>query len=170
MKRTYFRSLLAVACTALLASSCYKEGSDDGVGAIYGQWLLDTQTVTFETSVGGNGSTNRTVVDFTDTGCYLELGLEGASAHLGVDYAVTIFSYNPDSKRIDFPRGLSVSGGGKVFALTGSYDVTELTDRKLVLSQKDYGISIGSIVEANQTATYEFHKTEVLNGKEQKQY
>ena len=168
-KRTLFRSLMGLACTAVLATACYKENADDE-SAIYGQWMLDTQTVLIETSVSGSGHQNKTVVDFTGTGCYLELGVEGASARLGFDFAVSVYSYDAGSKRIDFPRGLSVEDGGRAFVLAGSYDVTELTDKKLVLTQKDIGVSLGSILDANQTAVYEFHKKEDTAGREPAQY
>ena len=171
MNRTLFRTLSALACTTVLAVSCYKENADgDKTSAIYGHWVLDTQTIVVEAAVGGTGSTNRTVVDFTGSGCYLELGVEGASARLGIDFAVAIFSYDADSQRLDFPRGLSVKGDGKTFILAGSYDVTELNDKKLVLSQKDIGVSIGSLVDASQTAIYEFHKKEDTAGREERQY
>lgn len=171
MDRKIFRSLLAIACVVSLASSCYKENATgDDASAIYGQWMLDTETVIIEASVSGNGTTNRTVVDFTGTGCCLELGVEGASARMGWDMAVTLFSYDAGSRRIDFPRGLSVSDDGKALVLIGSYDVTELTDKKLVLTQKSIGVSIGSILDATQTATYEFHKKEDPSGREPAQH
>ena len=164
------KGLLAIACIAVSAVSCYKDGPDNGGDAsIYGKWMLDTQTVLIETSVAGSGSNNKTVVDFGGTGCYLELGNEGAAAYLGFDIDVSTFSFNAESKRIDFPRGLSVSDNGKAFVLYGSYDVTELTDSKLTLKQTDIGVSIGSIVSANQTAIYEFHKKEDQAGREEKE-
>lgn len=164
------KGLLAIACIAVSAVSCYKDGPDNGGDAsIYGKWMLDTQTLLIETSVAGSGSNNKTVVDFGGTGCYLELGNEGAAAYLGFDIDVSTFSFNAESKRIDFPRGLSVSDNGKAFVLYGSYDVTELTDSKLTLKQTDIGVSIGSIVSANQTAIYEFHKKEDQAGREEKE-
>lgn len=164
------KGLLAIACIAVSAVSCYKDGPDNGGDAsIYGKWMLDTQTVLIETSVAGSGSNKKTVVDFGGTGCYLELGNEGATAYLGFEIDVSTFSFNAESKRIDFPRGLSVSDNGKAFVLYGSYDVTELTDSKLTLKQTDIGVSIGSIVSANQTAIYEFHKKEDQAGREEKE-
>ena len=56
-----------------------------------------------------------------------------------------------------------------MFALLGSYDVTELSENKLILKQTDINVSIGSIVSANQTATYEFHRKEDPAGREEKE-
>ena len=163
------KGLFAIACIAISAVSCYKDGPQNGGDAsIYGKWMLDTQTIILEASVSGSGSDNKTVVDFGGTGCYLELGDEGAAAYMGFKIDVSTFSYNAESKRIDFPRGLSVSDNGKAFVLAGSYDVTELTDDRLVLKQEDFGVSIGS-VKATQTAIYEFHRKEDPAGREEKQ-
>ena len=164
------KGLFAIACIAISAVSCYKDGPQDGGDAsIYGKWMLDTQTVVIDASVAGSGSENKTVVDFKGTGCYLELTAEGAAAYLGFKIDVSTYSYNAESKRIDFPRGLSVSDDGRSFVLYGSYDVTELTESKLTLKQTDIGVSIGSIVSANQTATYEFHRKEDPAGREEKE-
>ena len=170
MKRTLIRTLSALACTAVLASSCYKEDDGKGESAVYGQWMLDTETVIIEASSSGNGSKNERIIDFTGTGCYIELGVEGASARLGSDFNVTVYSYDAGSKRIDFPRGLSVSDDGRALVLAGSYDVTELTEKKMVLTQKSIGVSIGTILDASQTAIFEFHKKEDTAGREKKQY
>ena len=162
------KGLLAIACIAISAVSCYKDGPDNGGDAsIYGKWMLDTQTVLIEASVAGSGSENKTVVDFGGTGCYLELSAEGAAAYLGFDIDVCTYSYNAESQRIDF-RGLSVSDDGKVFGLKGGYKVIELTENKLKLEQDAYGVDFGSI-KANQTAIYEFHKKEDQAGREEKE-
>ena len=89
------KGLLAIASIALSAVSCYKDGSQsEGDASIYGKWMLDTQTVIIETSVAGTGTDNKTIVDFSGTGCYLELSVEGAAAHLGFDIDVSSFSFN----------------------------------------------------------------------------
>lgn len=171
MKR-FFCWLLAIASVATLATACYKGGSDDEYsGAIFGVWMLDTKTVTIETTVGGNTNSTKTTDDFSREACSLELdpGLT-ALARFGIKSYETPYSFDAESKRIEFPRGMTLSDNGKKFALMGSYDVTLTDSDKMSLSQKAFGVSIGSNT-ADETTVYVFHrKTEDSNGKQEKQY
>lgn len=172
MKRLIIR-LFAVASVAILASACYKGGSDadDYSGAIFGAWVLDTKTITTETTVGGNSSKTNTVEDFSHEGCSLELnpGLT-ALARFGIKSYETSFSFDAESKRIEFPRGLSLSDNGKSLKLLGSYDVTLAGEDRMSLSQKAIGVTIGTLT-ADETTVYAFHrKADDSNGRQEKQY
>lgn len=169
MKR-FFNWLLAIASAATLATACYKGASDDEfAGAIFGVWMLDTKTVTIETTVGGNTNSNKTVETFSREACSLELdpGLT-ALARFGIKSYETPYSFDAESKRIDFPRGMSLSDNGKKFDLKGSYDVA-LNDDQLSLTQKAFGVTIGTNT-ADETTVYVFHrKTEDSSGRQEKQ-
>ncbi len=172
MKRS-FNWLFAIASAAILTSACYKGESDDEkfAGAIFGVWMLDTKTETVETTVGGNTNSTKTTEGFSQEACSLELnpGLT-ALARFGIKSYETPYSFDAESKRIDFPRGFSLFDNGKKFALKGSYDVTLTDNDKMSLSQKAIGVSIGSNT-ADVTTVYVFHrKPEDSKERQEKQY
>ena len=156
MKR--FLHFLVLAALSFAAVSCYKNGAED-VNSICGTWILDTYTLETGSSISGSGDASRSVnVDFTGTGCKLVLDEDLlAAGRMGYEMEVTSYSYDPDSKRIDFARKISVAEHGKAMVLQGAYDVKELTRSRLVLSQSDEQ-HFGKIVSASETSTYQFHR------------
>ncbi|MBQ3766509.1 MAG: hypothetical protein II874_07220 [Bacteroidales bacterium] len=168
------KTLLAIACIAVSAVSCYKDGPGKGdePGSICGTWVLDTKTVLIETSFGGNDNQNKTEIDFKGLDCRLSLEYDQlAHAAFGYELEVTTYSYDAESQRLDFSRQLSVSSSGRTMTLVGQYDVTQLTQEKLVLTQKS-GVTIGSS-SAYEVTTYEFHRKPDDNSDEtikEKQY
>ena len=155
--KTLFYSLLAVA--ALFLSSCTKgvEHTGDDTGTLYGNWVLDTKTVTMESN------NEKTVTDFTNDHFYLgfmepqvAFGKEGSIFTFDIDDvdAVT-FAFNSDKKQITFEKAIVLSKGfpPKVMELFGTYDVLELTSQKLVLSQPTESLLLG-----RHTTEYSYHK------------
>ena len=155
MKR--FLHILVLAFLSSLAVSCYKNKPEDDT-AIYGTWMLDTYTLETGASISGSDGNARTItVDFTGSGCKLVLDEDLiAAGRMGFEMEVTSYSYDPDSKRIDFARRISVADYGKSMVLQGAYDVKELSRSRLVLSQSDEQ-HFGKIISAKETSTYEFH-------------
>ena len=150
--------ILVLAFLSSLAVSCYKGKAEDET-AIYGTWMLDTYTLETGASISDSGGNGRTItVDFTGSGCKLVLDEDLiASGRIGYEMEVTSYSYDPDSKRIDFSRKISVADYGKSMVLQGAYDVKELSMSRLVLSQTDEQ-HFGKIITAKETSTYEFHR------------
>ena len=153
-----FLHILVCSFLSSLAVSCYKNKAEDDT-AIYGTWILDTYTLETDTSISESSGNGRTVtVDFTDSGCKLVLDEDlVAAGRMGFEMEVTSYSYDPDSKRIDFARRISVADYGKSMVLQGAYDVKELSRSRLVLSQSDKQ-HFGKIISAKETSTYEFHR------------
>ena len=153
------KTLIAIACMAVSAVSCYKDGPGKGnePGSICGTWVLDTKTVLIETSFGGNDNQNKTEIDFKGLDCRLSLEYDLlAHAAFGYQMEVTTYSFDTESNRLDFSRQLSVSSNGKAMVLVGQYEVTQLTQDKLVLTQKS-GVTIGTS-SAYEVTTYDFHR------------
>ena len=148
MKKIIFAAFAA--CLALF-TSCDKSGVDhtgDATGKLYGTWVLDTKTV-------GNQTT-----DFSGDNFILYLfepmlafAQEGTLLTFDIDDvdAVT-FSYNANQNQISFHQMLSLSKGflvnQKTMTLYGTYDIPELTNEKLELTQ----------VSNSVTTTYRYHK------------
>ena len=172
MKRSFNR-LFAIASVAILTTACYKGGSDgdEYSGALFGVWILDTKTETFEASGGGNTSTRKTVEDFSLEACSLELDPElTALIKFGTKRIEIPYSFDAESKRIEFLRGLSFFDNGKEFALKGSYDVIIQDNGLMSFAQQDFGVNDGSIT-ADKTTVYVFHrKTEESNDKQERPY
>ena len=143
-----------MAMAALFLSSCTKgvEHTGDTSGNLYGNWVLDTKTITQE------NSNDETVTDFSNDHFYLgfmepkvAFGKEGSIFTFDIDDvdAVT-FAYNKDKKQITFEKAIVLSKGfpPRVMELFGTYDVLELTSQKLVLSQPT----------GRKTTVYSYHK------------
>lgn len=156
MKR--FLHFLVLAFLSSLAVSCYKNKAEDGT-AIYGTWILDTYILETGASISeGSGDARTITVDFTGSGCKLILDEDLiAAGRMGYAMGTTSYSYDPDSKRIDFARKISIADYGKSMILQGAYDVKELTMSRLVLCQSDEQ-HFGKIISAQETSTYEFHR------------
>jgi len=154
----------ALACMALF-TSCEKEGvshTGDTSGNLYGVWALDTKTETIQSS--DEQSTDK--VDYSSVHFYLALGefpFPHAIAKKGsftdfdlddVDVDAVSFTYNADEKKISFKKTLWLSDNLLTYnmILSGTFDVLELTDKKLVLEQEEAII--------NKTTTYSFHRQE----------
>lgn len=159
-----------LACAALVISSCDKqevEHTGDETGTLYGNWELDTKTVDTQYTSGENGEQKHEETDFAGDHFYLSLNenrlafaKEGSIFTFDIDDvdAVT-YSYNASKKQISFDKTLTLSKGflnPKVMRLSGTYDVKELTQEKLVLSREEK-VVINSF-NANQVTVYTFHR------------
>ena len=162
MKRFICSLLLLAGLVAAVCSCDNYLHTGDQTGLLYGTWALDKLTVGTGTSLIGDGSMTYTEVNFTD--CYLTLnkGLI-ATANMGFDVDATAFSYDAEKKTIRFDESISVGNDGKAMVLVGTYNVTELTDNRLVLDQPDLNIEIPGIATAHQSASYAFHRLSVEN-------
>ena len=148
--KVFAASLLA--CAALVFTSCDKGVTNTGdlSGNIYGIWQLESKTV--------NRQTER-VTDFTSEHFYLCLnqlrmafGKTGALTGFDLDHVDVDFSwyaYNETKHQISFDDPIILRQGLKeVMNVYGTYDVTELSENKLVIT-KEVGSSI---------TTYTFRK------------
>lgn len=148
--KVFAASLLA--CAALVFTSCDKGVTNTGdlSGNIYGIWQLESKTV--------NRQTER-VTDFTSEHFYLCLnqlrmafGKTGALTGFDLDHVDVDFSwyaYNETKHQISFDDPIILRQGLKeVMNVYGTYDVTELSKDKLVIT-KEVGSSI---------TTYTFRK------------
>ena len=160
-------ALALVTVAALGFSACTKDvdHTGDQTGNIYGNWVLDTKTLTYE-------GQDPDVTDFTNEHFYLAFmepqiafGKEGSIFTFDIDDVDSVpFSYNEQQKKITFEKPIVLSKGFpiKVMQLYGTYDVTELTSQKLVLSQPGENALLGG----KYTLVYSYHKlVEHNNGK-----
>ena len=150
----YLKILAAsfLACAALVFTSCDKGVTNTGdlTGNLYGIWMLDSKTVDKETVK---------TTDFTSEHFYLCLneirmafGKTGSLTgfdldHVDVDFSW--YSYNDVKHQISFEKLIALTQGLKeVMRLYGTYDVLELSNDKLVISQ----------TSGSKTTTYSFHR------------
>ena len=163
MKRNLFKAFLMAIGAILLLGACEKDpiGEIDiegDPGTIVGSWHLQCQTITTETTINGSIHTTSSVVDFTKENCRLVLGKKyTAQAQFNLEIEVSSFTYDPETSIIHFRKGLSVSDNGKAMVLAGDYIVT-VDETNLVLAQKDFNLSLGSLLSGNQKAVYEFRR------------
>ena len=151
--------MIAVAVAALFVS-CNKEEvihTGDFTGTLYGIWALDTKTETYKS--GNSEKTEET--DYSKTHFYLSLSEPRlALAKKGsftewdlddVDVDAVIFAYDSNNKTISFEKTLWLSD--EFFSynmiLSGPFQVLELSDKNLILSQKDL---------SGKTITYTYHR------------
>ena len=154
------RLLFAVLAAALLIS-CEKENvihTGDITGSLYGIWQLDTKTVVYNS--GNNEKSD--VKDYSNAHFYLSLSeprlalaKKGSFTNLDlddVDVDATTFSFNADQRSLSFDDILWLSD--EFFSynmiLKGKFDVLELTETKLVISQKD--------LTEKTTTVYSYHR------------
>ena len=154
------RLLFAVLAAALLIS-CEKENvihTGDITGSLYGIWQLDTKTVVYNS--GNNEKSD--VKDYSNAHFYLSLSeprlalaKKGSFTNLDlddVDVDATTFSFNAEQRSLSFDDILWLSDEVLTYnmILKGKFDVLELTDTKLVISQKD--------LTAKTTTVYTYHR------------
>ena len=158
----FFKTLAAslLACAALVFSSCEKgvTNTPDYTGNLYGIWQVDSKVV-------GNKTT-----DFTSEHFYLCLTpilmafeWTGSIAALDVDHIDVDFSfytYNDQQHKISFRESNAQAQSlEKFIRLSGTYDVLELSEDKLVISK-----TVG-----NTTTTYYYHLAQRLFPKKEEQ-
>ena len=156
-----------LACAAFLFPSCTKgvEHTGDDTGTLYGNWVLDTKTVTTP-SATGDGSVQVNETSFSGDHFFLCLvepqlafGKEGTLLTFDIDDVdAGRFSYNADQKKITFEKAILLSTGfpPRIMNLFGTFDVKELNETSLVLSKEDK-----VIIESfnyQQTTVYSFHR------------
>ena len=135
--------LAALACLALL-TACDKETvphTGDETGALYGIWKLEKKTEAIPQSDGGQSivETDYSKVNFylvlSDLAVPTALATKGSLKDLDVDG--TLFTYNANLKQISFREKLWLTEFPSYsMELNGTFDVRELTDKVLVISQK----------------------------------
>lgn len=163
MKRNMFRAFFMAISAVLLLAACENKPLDEiettgDPGSIVGSWHLQCLTVRTETSINGSTHTTSNVTDFTNENCKLVIGKKyTATAQFNLEVEVSSFTYDPETSVIHFRKGLSVSDNGKAMALVNDYIVT-VDETSLVLTQKDFNVSLGSLFSGNQKATYEFRR------------
>ena len=152
MKRLFY--LAVIACMALF-TSCEKEGvphSGDMTGNLYGIWALTTKTTSTQAS-DGNTTTKET--DYTKTHFYIALSefpfphviaKKGSFTDLDlddVDVDAARFTYNSDEKKISFLKTMWLSDEILTYnmILSGTFDVVELSQSKLVIQQAVGGVT-----------------------------
>ena len=158
----FFKTLAAslLACAALVFSSCEKgvTNTPDYTGNLYGIWQVDSKVVGDKTT------------DFTGEHFYLCLTpilmafeWTGSIAALDVDHIDVDFSfytYNDQQHKISFRESNAQAQSlEKFIRLSGTYDVLELSEDKLVISK-----TVG-----NTTTTYNYHLAQRLFPKKEEQ-
>ena len=158
----FFKTLAAslLACAALVFSSCEKgvTNTPDYTGNLYGIWQVDSKVVGDKTT------------DFTGEHFYLCLTpilmafeWTGSIAALDVDHIDVDFSfytYNDQQHKISFRESNAQAQSlEKFIRLSGTYDVLELSEDKLVISK-----TVG-----NTTTTYYYHLAQRLFPKKEEQ-
>ncbi|MBO7603111.1 MAG: hypothetical protein J6S97_01695 [Bacteroidales bacterium] len=153
MKRLLY--LAAIACIAIFAS-CEKEEAEIPIdeenveisGSLYGIWALSEKSETYPNSEGPQAVYNE---DYTPYHFYLALSefpFPHAIAKKGslsmfdlddVDVDAVRFTYNPNTHQINFSKTIWLSAEllTRSMRLSGKFTVTELTDTKLVIKQKE---------------------------------
>ena len=163
-----------LACAALLLPSCTKgvEHTGDDTGLLYGNWVLDTKTVTTPSTSGAGTDSQVSETSFVNDHFYLCLvepqlafGKEGTLLTFDIDDVdAGKFSYNADLGKITFEKIILLSTGfpPRIMSLLGTFDVVELTDTRLVLSKEDK-VELGGLSYPQKTV-YSYHKL-VTSGK-----
>jgi hypothetical protein len=163
-----------LACAALLLPSCTKgvEHTGDDTGLLYGNWVLDTKTVTTPSTSGAGTDSQVSETSFVNDHFYLCLvepqlafGKEGTLLTFDIDDVdAGKFSYNADLGKITFEKIILLSTGfpPRIMSLLGTFDVVELTDTRLVLSKEDK-VELGGL-SYQQKTVYSYHKL-VTGGK-----
>ena len=147
MKKFVFAA--AFACLALLIS-CEKQGvnhTGDLTGNIYGIWALDSKTTITKDS---NGKETPKEVDYSSFHFFISLSeprlsfaKKGSLTQMDlkdVDVDFSLFSYNMDKKQISFDDTLWLSEGLYDMKLSGTFDILELSDQKLVIQKEVLGV------------------------------
>lgn len=146
MKRLLF--LAAIACMSLFAA-CEKEDvthTGDFSGNLYGIWALTTKSETYPNPSGEKASYDE---DYTSHHFYLvlsEFPFPHAVAKKGslsafdlddVDVDAVRFTYNSDTRKIKFQKALWLSDEllTRNMYLSGTFDVTELSENRLIIEQ-----------------------------------
>ncbi len=157
-----------LACAAILLPSCTKGvgHTGDETGLLYGNWVLDTKTVTTPSTSGSGKDEQVTETSFANDHFYLCLvepqlafGKEGTLLTFDIDDVdAGKFAYNADLRKITFEKIIMLSTGfpPRVMSLLGTFDVVELTDTRLVLSKEDK-VEIGALSYQSKTV-YSYHK------------
>ena len=169
MKIFSYLAASLLACAAFLFTSCDEgvEHTRDQTGAIYGIWMLDTGITDIQYKSGENSEQKHDETDFNGDNFLLCLyeprtafASEGTIFTFDIDDVdAKFFSYNENSKKISFDGTLYLTKGfltPKIMSLSGTWDVKELTDQKLILSKSE-SVVIGSF-NGNQTTIYSYHK------------
>lgn len=147
--------LFIVAIAALLVS-CEKENvihTGDVTGTLYGIWALDSKTVALNDKTSTEDyskahfflSLSEPFLALAKKGSFTEADLKD------VDVDGAVFNFNADLKKIEFKDMLWLSDEFLSYnmILKGTFDVLELTDKSLVISQNDL---LGT------TTTYTYHR------------
>lgn len=158
-----------LACVILFFTSCDQGVSHTGdeTGSIYGIWMLDAGTTDIQYTSGSNTEQKHNETDFNGDNFLLYLyepraafASEGTLFTFDIDDDdAKVFAFNEKEMKISFDGKLYLSKGilePKIMSLSGTWDVEELTDRKLVLSRTET-VVLGSF-NASQTTVYAYHR------------
>jgi len=138
--------LAAIACMALFVSCEKVSHTGDETGNLYGIWALTTKTTITQDS---EGNTTSQEVDYTKNHFYLvfsefpfpnAVGKKGSLSNLDlddVDVDAVKFSYNAEQNKINFDGTIWLSDDvlTRNMLLTGTFNVSELTQNKFVIQQ-----------------------------------
>lgn len=148
MKKFFYLAMAAAACIALFAS-CEREDlnhTGDDTGNLYGVWALTTKTTVTRSS---DGTTTSKDVDYSPCHFYLVfsefpfphvVAKKGSLSALDlddVDVDAVGFAYDAESKTLAFKKMLWLSDDLLTYNMTlsGTFEVTELSEKKLVIQQ-----------------------------------
>ena len=148
MKKSLFISVFACFIFFVSCESFNVTHTGDSTKSLYAVWKLETKT-----EMSGNSNANQKEENYSKFHFYLTFGefpFPHAIAKKGsftmfdlkdVDIDGVRFSYDADKRQISFNKALWLSEGLLYhMRLSGTFDVLELTDRKLVLMQEALGV------------------------------
>ncbi len=148
MKKIFY--LAAIACISLFVS-CEKSGvphTGDETGTLYGVWALTTKTII---TTDSNDKQSSEDVDYTSNHFYIALGefpfpyviaKKGSFTDFDlkdVDVDAARYTYNSDLKQISFTKLVLLTDENlsRSMSLSGTFDVLELSDTKLVIQHEE---------------------------------
>ena len=135
MKKSLFA--VVIACLALFTSCGVSRVNHTGdlSGSIYGVWALDSKNQVDYSGVHFYLSLSEPRIALAKKGSFTQFDLKD------VDVDGSQFSYNASRKQISFTKTLWLTQGLRYeMRLSGTYDVLEMTRKKLVIQKESMGV------------------------------
>ena len=134
MKKLFFAAVIA--CLAFTSCGVSKVGhTGDLTGSIYGIWALESRNQVDYSGVHFYLSLSEPRIALAKKGSFTQFDLKD------VDVDGSQFSYNAAKKQIGFTKTLWLTEGLKYeMRLSGTYDILEMTRKKLVIQKESMGV------------------------------
>ena len=136
MKKMFFAAVIA--CLAVFTSCSVSRVGHTGdlTGSIYGIWALESRNQVDYSGVHFYLSLSEPRIALAKKGSFTQFDLKD------VDVDGSQFSYNASKKQIGFTKVLWLTEGLKYeMRLSGTYNVLEMTRKKLVIQKETLGVN-----------------------------